>query len=171
LIAATNRDLKALVEAKQFRSDLFYRLNVFPVTLPALRNRREDIPSLVRFFTQHYARRLQKEIATIPARALEAFTRYSWPGNIRELENLVERSVILSQGTELQVPLAELEDHRPAVAKSATLEETERAEILRTLRKTHWVIGGPHGAAARLGLKRTTLAARMKKLGIFRPRP
>lgn len=170
VIAATNRDLKRLVETNQFRSDLFYRLNVFPVTMPPLRERLEDIPALVRFFSQHYARRMKKEIATIPSGTLDKLLRYPWPGNIRELENLIERSVILSQGTELQVPVSELET-RTAAGHSKTLEEAERTVILRMLQDTHWIIGGSAGAAARLGMKRTTLTSRMKKLGIVRPRP
>ncbi len=170
LVAATNRDLKTLVEHNQFRSDLYYRLNVFPLTLPPLRKRREDIPILVRYFTQHYAVRMKKNIQTVPANTLEVLTRYAWPGNIRELENLVERSVILTQGTDLQVPISELQaESRLAVTPAVTLEEAEREQILRVLHETKWVIGGPGGAAARLGLKRTTLQSKMQKLGITRP--
>ena len=172
LIAATNQDLKSMVEDKQFRSDLYYRVNVFPITMPPLRERGEDIPTLVRYFAQHYAMRMNKNIQIVPAKTLDILSRYAWPGNIRELENLIERSVILTRGTELQVPLRELDsDRRRTVAPSATLEETERTAILRTLQDTHWIIGGPDGAAARLGLKRTTLVSRMKKLGVVRPRP
>jgi formate hydrogenlyase transcriptional activator len=171
LVAATNRDLKSLVEAKQFRNDLYYRLNVFPVTLPPLRERREDIPILVRYFTQHYAVRMKKNIQTVPAKTMEMLSRYAWPGNIRELENLVERSVILTQGTDLQVPVRELQTDLPLPLNSpATLEEAEREQILRALRETKWVIGGPAGAAARLGIKRTTLQSKMQKFGIARPR-
>ncbi|MGZ8385937.1 MAG: sigma 54-interacting transcriptional regulator [Nitrospira sp.] len=170
LIAATNRDLKESVEQKQFRSDLYYRLNVFPVTLPPLRERREDIPILVRYFTQHYAVRMKKDIQTVPAKTLDVLSLYAWPGNIRELENLVERSVILTQGTDLQVPMNELQAHvRPAPTALSTLEEAEREQILRALHETRWVIGGPSGAAARLGIKRTTLQSKMQKLGISRP--
>jgi len=170
LIAATNRDLKGMVEAKQFRSDLYYRLNVFPVTMPPLRDRREDIPTLVRYFTQHYALRMKKNIQTVPAKTLDVLSRYAWPGNIRELENLVERSVILTQGRDLQVPISELQTvNFPTGSMTTTLEEAEREQILRTLRDTKWVIGGPLGAAARLGLKRTTLQSKMQKLGIARP--
>lgn len=170
LIAATNRDLKGLVETKQFRSDLYYRLNVFPITLPPLRERREDIPILVRYFTQHYAVRMKKNIQTVPAKTLEVLSRYAWPGNIRELENLVERSVILAQGTDLQVPISELQTGNfPTGSMTTTLEEAEREQILRALREAKWVIGGPAGAAARLGLKRTTLQSKMQKLGIARP--
>ncbi|TKB69472.1 MAG: GAF domain-containing protein [Nitrospira sp.] len=169
LIAATNRDLKRLVEVNQFRSDLYYRLNVFPITAPPLRERREDIPILVRYFTQHYAVRMKKNIQTVPAQTLDVLSRYAWPGNIRELENLVERSVILTQGTDLQVPMSELQAHdRPPSTSLSTLEEIEREQILRTLREAKWVIGGPLGAATRLGLKRTTLQSKMQKLGISR---
>lgn len=170
LIAATNQDLKSLVEAKQFRSDLYYRLNVFPVTMPPLRERREDIPTLVRYFTQQYALRMNKKIHRVPTKTLEVLSRYAWPGNIRELENLVERSVILTQGNELHVPLAELRvESAGGSTPATTLEDAERDQILRTLRATKWVIGGPAGAAVRLGLKRTTLTSKMKKLGITRP--
>jgi len=171
LIAATNRDLAKLVEDREFRSDLYYRLNVFPITLPPLRERREDIPVLVRYFTQHYAARMKKHIETIPGPTLEALSRYHWPGNIRELENLLERAVILTQGTHLQVPLLELKiEARQPPAPSSTLQDAEREQVLRVLRDTHWVIGGPDGAAARLGLKRTTLTSKIKKLGLSRPR-
>ena len=170
LVAATNRDLKGLVEAKEFRSDLYYRLNVFPITMPALRDRREDIPILVRYFTQRHAVRMHKNIQTIPAETLDVLSRYGWPGNIRELENLVERSVILTQGTTLQVPLGELQLERcSSGASTEILQGTEREHILRILREAKWVIGGPDGAAARLGLKRTTLGSKLKKLGISRP--
>lgn len=170
LIAATNRDLKALVETKQFRSDLYYRLNVFPVTMPPLRDRREDIPTLVRYFTQHYALRMKKDIQTVPAKILEILSRYGWPGNVRELENLVERSVILTQGTDLQVPISELQTPTDSMVPSMTaLEEAERDHILRALQEAKWVVGGDSGAAARLGVKRTTLQSKMQKFGITRP--
>ena len=170
LIAATNRDLRALVEAKQFRSDLYYRLNVFPVTVPPLRDRREDIPTLVRYFTQHYAQRMKKNIQTVPAKTLEVLSRYAWPGNIRELENLVERSVILTQGPDLQVPISELQTTGDSAASPMTgLEEAERDHILRALQEAKWVVGGAAGAAARLGVKRTTLQSKMQKFGITRP--
>jgi formate hydrogenlyase transcriptional activator len=156
------------VEAKQFRSDLYYRLNVFPVTLPSLRERREDIPVLVRYFTQHYAARMKKNIQTVPAKTLEVLSRYAWPGNIRELENLVERSVILTQGTDLQVPISELQTDTLSADSPATLEDAEREQILHALHETKWVVGGPAGAAARLGVKRTTLQSKMQKLGITR---
>jgi formate hydrogenlyase transcriptional activator len=171
LIAATNRDLRELVETNQFRSDLFYRLNVFPITLPPLRERPADIPELVQFFTRQYAARMRKPIQTIPRKTLDRLTHYAWPGNIRELQNLVERSVILTQGSELHVPPVELTLPSPSIGTAPTLEETERTQILKALKDSHWVIGGPEGAAARLGMKRTTLASRMKKAGIVRPRP
>lgn len=170
LIAATNRDLKTMVEAKQFRGDLYYRLNVFPVTMPPLRDRREDIPTLVRYFTQHYAGRMKKNIQAVPAKTLEILSSYTWPGNVRELENLVERSVILTQGTDLQVPLSELQTTNESTVSSMTaLEEAERDHILRALQETKWVVGGAAGAAARLGVKRTTLQSKMQKFGITRP--
>jgi len=171
LVAATNRDLAKLAEEGRFRNDLYYRLNVFPLTLPPLRERREDIPMLVRYFAQHYAARMKKSIESIPAPTLEALSRYHWPGNIRELENLVERAVILTQGTQLHVPLQELRLVEPErAAASPTLQDAERQQILRVLRETKWTIGGPDGAAARLGLKRTTLTSKLKKLGLSRPR-
>jgi formate hydrogenlyase transcriptional activator len=170
VVAATNRDLSKMVADREFRSDLFYRLNVFPIVVPPLRDRRDDIPTLVRYFAQTYARRMDKHIDTIPAEAMEALTRYHWPGNVRELENLIERAVILSPGPVLRVPLAELkEDASSHPAAIATLEEAERDHILRALRESRWVIAGPHGAAARLGMKRTTLQSRMSKLNISRP--
>src|SRR2546422_1493987 len=172
LIAATNRNLAALVEAQAFRADLFYRLHVFPVQVPPLRERPEDIPLLVRYFVAQYARQMQRTIDTIPAATLDALCRYPWPGNIRELQNCLERAVIVSPGPVLQVPL---DDLRPSVIpshesrKPQTLEENERALILATLQETQWVLAGPKGAAVRLGLNRSTLAFRMKKLGIVRP--
>ncbi len=170
LVAATNRDLARMVSNSEFRGDLYYRLNVFPLTVPPLRERTKDIPPLVRYFAQRFARRMDKRIETIPADVMQALTRYHWPGNIRELENLIERAVILSRGPDLQVPLAELKAGVPAPAQSgSTLEDVERTHILRTLRDTKWVVGGTTGAAARLGMKRTTLLSRMKKLGIAKP--
>jgi formate hydrogenlyase transcriptional activator len=174
LVAATNVDLTQKVADNQFRADLYYRLNVFPLTIPPLRERREDIPLLVRYFAQKYARRMKRPIETIPVKAMTALTEYHWPGNVRELENFVERSVILSRGTELQVPLAELKQ-RTKLSPLApadgftTLENAERTHIVRALGEANWVIGGPAGAAARLGMKRTTLQSRMIKLGITRP--
>jgi formate hydrogenlyase transcriptional activator len=171
LIAATNAGLEQMVEEKKFRADLYYRLNVFPVTMPPLRERHEDIPLLVRYFAQKYGRLMKKEIRTVPAEVLSALGKYPWPGNIRELENFIERAVILSPGPELRVSLAEL---KPAAATpsngATTLEDAEREHILRALKETNWTIGGPAGAAARLGMKRTTLQSRMKNLGITRSR-
>jgi formate hydrogenlyase transcriptional activator len=174
LVAATNADLAQKVAEKQFRDDLYYRLNVFPLTLPPLRERREDIALLVRYFAQKYARRMKKAIDTIPAKAMAALTEYPWPGNVRELENFIERAVILSRGAELEIPLSEFSQKTKfATAKSAgalsTLEQAEREHILRALSETQWVIGGAAGAAVRLGMKRTTLQSLMRKLGIARP--
>jgi len=173
LIAATNRDLAALVEEKKFRADLFYRLNVFPVHMPHLHERPEDIPLLVRHFVEHYARRMKRVIETIPSETMEVLTRYRWPGNVRELQNLMERAVILSPGPVLHVPLADL-DVRATGGQprgpAQTLEEAERAHIVATLTDTNWVVAGARGAAARLGMNRSTLQFRMKKLGIMRPK-
>jgi formate hydrogenlyase transcriptional activator len=203
LIAATNQDLAAMASNGQFRNDLFYRLNVFPLLLPPLRERREDIPRLVRHFAQKVARRMGRTIETIPSEGLDALVQYPWPGNIRELENVIERAVILSPGTELQINLGELKgrdqrsegrDQRPEVrgqrpevsdkkseidgnssasrnlTSGRSLADAERDHIIRVLRETGWVLGGPNGAAARLAMKRTTLQSKMKKLGISRPR-
>ena len=171
LIAATNRDLGVLVQEQKFRSDLFYRLNVFPVRVPALRERREDIPLLVQHFVGRFSRRMNRNIESVPKQGMDALINYSWPGNIRELENVIERAVILSSGPELKVPVGELSRLAPAADgwKPQTLEEAERAHILATLKKTRWVLAGPNGAAIRLGLNRSTLQFRMKKLGIVRP--
>lgn len=169
LIAATNRDLAKMVADRQFRSDLYYRLKVFPITLPPLRERREDIPLLVRYFVATHARKLNRRIETIPAKVMKALTRWDWPGNIRELENFIERAVILSRGPVLQAPLAELEVSFDTPSHDdSTLQATEREHIIRVLRETKGVIAGTRGAAARLGLKRTTLNSKMKKLGISR---
>jgi formate hydrogenlyase transcriptional activator len=173
VVAATNVNLAQKVAQNQFRSDLYYRLNVFPVSVPALRERREDIPLLVRYFAQKYARRMKKPIDNIPAAAMIALTEYHWPGNVRELENFIERAVILSRGAELQIPLAELKRGTKLTAVApqdglVTLAHAEREHIVRALSETNWVIGGSAGAAARLGLKRTTLQSRMRKLGITR---
>jgi formate hydrogenlyase transcriptional activator len=170
LVAATNRDLGHMVADKQFRSDLFYRLNIFPIHIPPLRERAGDIPMLVRHFVVKYSREMNKKLTEIPDEAMAAMTRYSWPGNIRELQNFIERAVILSPGNVLRAPLAEL-DHaaaRPPAASgsSGTLEETERNHILKVLAETNGVVGGRNGAAKRLGLKRTTLIYKMQKLGI-----
>jgi formate hydrogenlyase transcriptional activator len=171
LVVATNRDLGKMVAERQFRSDLYYRLKVFPITTPPLRERAEDIPLLVRHFVDKHARRMNRQIETIPSEAMHAFTRWHWPGNVRELENFIERAVILSPGSVLRVPLAELQvpEEEVNATEKPTLAAAEREHILRVLRETDWVLGGPHGAAARLGLKRTTLITKMKKLGIERP--
>lgn len=172
LIAATNRDLRTMVEEQRFRSDLFYRLNVFPIYVPSLRERTEDIPFLVRHFAQHYARNMRKQIETIPSESMNALVRYPWPGNIRELQNIIERAVILSRGPVLKVPLSDLMPRAGAnghAYEAATLEEVERKHILAVLEQTNWVFFGPNGAAARLGLKRPTLQFRMQRLGISRP--
>ncbi len=188
IVAATNGDLAKLVAERSFRSDLYYRLNVFPIHIPALRERPEDVPHLVRYFVQKFSRRLNKAVAYIPAEAMDALANYSWPGNIRELENFIERAVLLSPGKELRVPVNELksdvfantEGSAPTAADSSsslasaassisTLEDSERQHILRALRQTEWRIAGAKGAAVLLGIKRTTLQARMRKLGIRRP--
>jgi formate hydrogenlyase transcriptional activator len=173
LIAATNRDLNTMVEDRTFRADLFYRLNVFPVQVPPLRERQDDIPLLVRHFVQQFSRRMGKVVDTIPTETMNALVRYHWPGNIRELQNLVERAVILSTGPVLRVPIDDLHlQPAPAAAnrKAGTLEEAERRHILEALDAADWVISGPKGAAITLGLKRSTLQARMEKLGIRRAR-
>jgi formate hydrogenlyase transcriptional activator len=168
VVAATNRNLEEMVAGGTFRNDLYYRLNVFPVTLPPLRERPEDIPPLVRYFVQKFARRMNKPIETVPADAMAALSRYGWPGNVRELENAIERAVILTTGPALRVPASEFRARGVPPAGGDTLEATEREAILRTLHETNWVLAGAHGAAARLGLKRTTLQSRMRKLGIRR---
>ncbi len=196
VVAATNGDLARLVEEKKFRSDLYYRLNVFPIVLPPLRDRPEDVPLLVRYFVQKISRRQNKTVEYVPSDVMDALVNYSWPGNVRELENLIERAVLLSSGKELQVPIGELKASRTSSASArqatvneppgfislgnsaipqasagapATLEETQRQHILQVLRQTQWRIAGPNGAAKLLGIKRTTLQARMRKLGIRRP--
>jgi formate hydrogenlyase transcriptional activator len=170
LIAATSRDLTQMVENREFRSDLYYRLNIFPILVPPLRERPEDIPLLVAHFTDKYARRMDKRISRIPAETMEALKRYPWPGNVRELQNFIERATILTAGSTLQVPLSELKQAgREVQRKARTLAETERDQIMRALREAEWVLGGPGGAAERLGLKRTTLFYKMRKLGIKRP--
>ncbi len=193
VVAATNADLAQLVAERKFRSDLYYRLNVFPIFVPPLRERREDVPLLVRYFVQKFSRRQNKTVEYVPADVMDALVNYSWPGNIRELENLIERAVLLSAGKELRVPLAELKAASAALAAApgsaessgsssspapttssssgqiATLEDADRQHILRALRQTNWRIAGPRGAASLLGMKRTTLQARIRKLGIKRP--
>jgi formate hydrogenlyase transcriptional activator len=188
LIAATNRDLDQCVAEGKFRSDLYYRLNVFPVRVPALRERPEDIPLLVRHFVQQFSRRLGKAIDAIPAEVMSALTRYPWPGNIRELQNVIERAVILTNGPVLSVHIDDLRAPSPPVVPLTTsnghaastpqiaaashqdlrsaLEESERQQILTALEKSNWVVAGPEGAAVRLGLKRSTLQSRIQKLGI-----
>jgi formate hydrogenlyase transcriptional activator len=169
LVAASNRDLASMVAAREFRDDLYYRIHIFPIRVPPLRERVEDIPLLANYFAQNHAALANKHIETIPPEAIEAMTQYPWPGNVRELENLIERAVILSPGSILRVPLAELQ--MPATPQNASpaLVDMERDHILRVLQQTHWRIAGPGGAAARLGMKRTTLQSRMRKLGIERP--
>ena len=179
LIAATNRDLKTMVEDQKFRPDLYYRLNVFPIRVPALRERKEDIPLLVRHFVQQFSQRNNRVINTIPSETMEALVRYHWPGNIRELQNVIERAVILSKGSMLNVSLAGLESDAPRATHAPTkstqsehknlqdvLNNTEQNEILRALEASNGIIAGPSGAAARLGVKRSTLQLRMQKLGI-----
>jgi formate hydrogenlyase transcriptional activator len=169
VVAATNRDLATMVSERQFRSDLYYRLNVFPIRIPPLRERTGDIPLLVRFFAQIYSRRLGRNVETIPSDTMDALVRYPWPGNVRELENLIERAVILSPGTVLRVPLAEVQSVEGAPpASPATLEQMEREHILQALRASRWRLSGPDGAATHLGMKRTTLQSKMKKLGILK---
>jgi formate hydrogenlyase transcriptional activator len=196
LVAATNRDLEKMIAAREFRSDLYYRLNVFPIRIPPLRERREDIPLLVRYFAQKFSRQMQKNVEAIPAAAMKALTAWDWPGNIRELENLIERAVILTRSKSLQVPLeglrrSEIDEpasHRPlrggedvarivretlselnnGALRGAAKEhdENRRQEIVRFLRETKGRVGGADGAAARMGINRTTLLSRMKKYGI-----
>jgi formate hydrogenlyase transcriptional activator len=173
LVAATNRDLAQMVSDGRFRSDLYYRLNVFPVVLPPLRERRDDIPILARQFTQRFARRMGRRIETIPAAVMDALVAYPWPGNVREMQNVIERAVILSPGRSLQVPLCDLQPTATQGQAPAdvpvTLADAEREHVLGVLRETGWVVGGPKGAADRLGMKRSTLQKKMKKLGISRP--
>ncbi len=166
LVAATNRDLEKMIESREFRSDLYYRLNVFPIRIPPLRERPEDIPLLVRYFAQKYGRRMERKIESIPAAAMKKLSAWHWPGNIRELENFIERSVILTHGPALQAPISELGSNGKAAPVLGTREADERVEILRVLKATNGRVGGLDGAAARMGLKRTTLISRMKKLDI-----
>ena len=168
LVAATNRNLERMIENREFRSDLYYRLNVFPIRIPPLRERPDDIPLLVRYFTQKYARRMEKQVESIPAAAMKRLSSWHWPGNIRELENFIERSVILTHGPTLQVPIAELTSNNVPVVSAAkgTRETSDREKILNILKETKGRVAGADGAAARMGIKRTTLISRMKKLGI-----
>jgi formate hydrogenlyase transcriptional activator len=175
LIAATNRNLASMVEEQRFRSDLFYRLNVFPVRLPSLRERREDIPPLVWHFARQFAGRMKRNYTSISSDTMKALYEYDWPGNIRELQNLIERAVILCPGPTLRVPTRDLHHRAISVPQSGhsgqhqTLEQAERAHIVQALKETKWVLGGLKGAALRLGINRSTLQFRMKKLGIVRP--
>ena len=179
LVAATNRNLVKMIARGQFRSDLYYRLNVFPILLPALRGHREDIPALVTHFVKLFGRRMGKQVDCIPTETMAAFQSYSWPGNVRELQNLVERAVILSRDGVLQNPLHKSQTelmiprlHRtPTYYSSSAFEDSDRALILETLEQAGWIVGGPRGAATKLGLKRTTLIAKMTRLGISRPIP
>lgn len=181
LVAATNRNLAEMVENNQFRQDLYYRLNVFPITIPPLRERPEDIPLLVRYFASKFAARMRKRVETVSKEAMTALTKYNWPGNIRELENFIERAIILTSGSELNIPMAELKPKTKAEkalstrtastspsSVPATLQSIERDHIIQVLRETNWVVSGPNGAAERLGMKRTTLQSKMQKLGITR---
>jgi formate hydrogenlyase transcriptional activator len=170
LVAATNRDLAAMVVDRQFRSDLYYRLNVFPLVNPPLRERPEDIPTLAQYFMEKFAARMNKPVNSIPAATMTALSRYHWPGNVRELEHLIERGVIMSRGSTLEVPLYHLKGRGTGSGPAAiTLREAEREHIQKALRDANWLIGGPSGAAARLGIKRTTLQSKMIRLGIERP--
>jgi formate hydrogenlyase transcriptional activator len=160
-----------MIAAREFRSDLYYRLNVFPIRIPPLRERPDDIPLLVRYFAEKFARQMQKPIESIPATTMARLQAWHWPGNVRELENLIERSVILTSGSALQVPLAELEETDPGPVvptNGETLESADREHIIKVLRETRGILAGPNGAASRLGVKRTTLQYKIKKLGITR---
>jgi len=172
LVAATHRDLAGMVKQGTFREDLYYRLKVFPIQIPALRQRTEDVPILVRHFTELYARRMNKRIDEIPNATMDALVRYSWPGNVRELQNFIERAVILSPDSVLRAPTSELEPFAAGVEPNPPmtgLEQVERDHIVRALEASNWVVGGRNGAAQRLGMKRTSLVYRMQKLRIRRP--
>ncbi len=170
VICATHRNLVKMVDEREFRADLFYRLSVFPIELPPLRDRPEDIPALVRHFVNDYSARMGKAIEHVPDDVMTALVRYDWPGNIRELQNFIERSVILTRGAELRAPITALVVQESPDGVSVTLADADRAHIIATLRQTNGVVGGPNGAAAKLGLKRTTLIARMRNLGISKGR-
>jgi formate hydrogenlyase transcriptional activator len=172
LVTATNVHLPQMVAEKKFRADLYYRLNVFPIHVPPLRERPADVPLLVRHFARQYALRMGRRVRWVPASTMDALTRYAWPGNIRELQNLIERAVIRSTGERLDVPVSEIDEGIGAAnagASPETLDEAQRAHILATLKETRWILAGPRGAAIRLGMNRSTLQMRMKKLGIERP--
>jgi transcriptional regulator with GAF, ATPase, and Fis domain len=172
VVAATNCDLKQMVANKQFRADLYFRLNVFPIEIPPLRDRKEDIPDLVHAFVRRFSARMKRQIDVVPTPTIEAIKRYDWPGNIRELQNFLERSVIMSAGPVLRAPiesLARSDSNAKTSVEPVTLEEAETSHIMRALQQTSWVIGGPKGAAEKLGLKRTTLIAKMRRLAITRP--
>ena len=166
LVAATNRNLEQMIEQRQFREDLYYRLNVFPIRIPPLRERPEDIPLLVRYFAQKYGRRMEKQIESVPTVTMKKLSKWHWPGNIRELENFIERSVILTQGPALQVSIGELTNHAKTTPVATPTDSAERDQIIEVLRQTSGRVAGPKGAATRLGIKRTTLISRMKKFGI-----
>jgi transcriptional regulator with GAF, ATPase, and Fis domain len=168
-VAATNRNLADMVSKKEFRNDLYFRLNVFPIVIPPLRDRREDIPLLAEFFVQEFSRRMNRQIDTILASTMERLIEYSWPGNIRELQNFIERAVILTTGSTLCAPLDNLKSPIETAPAATSLKQAESGHILKILRETHWVVGGPKGAATRLGLKRTTLMGKMRRLGLSRP--
>ncbi len=169
LVAATHRDLKRMIARKQFRSDLYFRLNIFPITIPPLRQRREDIPLLVKALANDCLRRMNRRVTTIPAETVRVLMQYDWPGNVRELRNFIERAVILSPGTVLRAPLESLSwSERSTPAEPKTLDQAESAYILKAIKEADWVIGGPNGAAKKLGLKRTTLISKMRRLGLSR---
>ena len=169
VIAATNQDLYQMVEERTFRADLYYRLSVVPITLPPLRERSDDIPLLVHYFVRKIANRHRKTIKHIPARTMDALTHYDWPGNVRELQNVIERAVIRTEGSVLRLLTEELHETRIGEPPARTLRDAERAHIIAALRNANWVVGGPHGAAARLAVPRTTLLGAMKRLGISQP--
>jgi len=170
-VAATNRNLRQMVSDKEFRDDLYFRLNVFPIVIPPLRERKEDIPLLAEFFVQEFSRRMNRQIDTILASTMGRLTDYSWPGNIRELQHFIERAVILTTGSTLNAPLDDLKSPVETRLAATTLKQAESSHILKILRETRWVVGGPKGAAARLGVKRTTLMGKMRRLGLSRPEP
>jgi len=169
VVAATHCDLKLMVQEKRFRSDLYFRLNVFPIAVPPLRERREDIPSLVTVFAENCVRRMNRQVESIPPETMKVLAEYDWPGNVRELQNFIERAVILSPGSELRAPLEDLDwSKQVAPPQPETLARAEFSHILKALKETGWVVGGPRGAARKLGLKRTTLIGKMRKMGILR---